>query len=266
MYHVRYRMYHPTLGRWLQRDPVGYVDGMGLYEYMGSRPVAHVDPTGLAWTQEDCEEYFRGNDPNSTWSDYWNSDWLYGGLFGDDRPGHGSDSWDYVAGKRRMVDKAVFALNTAARKEPPGSGNRKMLSKALRKARALQRTTQHHYRFWRFMEKHGCGCCSLRLFVEDKVKGKNWKSGYDKTSKALKRTFKLIRYLAKRVAGKPVPVGDPTGALGAYEPAKQAIKSIGLDIAHREACIAGNVKKEPGCPKLKGIDWRRDVDDNGNPG
>jgi len=32
LYHVRRRVYHPTLGRWLQRDPLGYVDGMGLYE------------------------------------------------------------------------------------------------------------------------------------------------------------------------------------------------------------------------------------------
>ena len=28
LYHVRHRMYHPTLGRWMQRDPAGYVDGM----------------------------------------------------------------------------------------------------------------------------------------------------------------------------------------------------------------------------------------------
>ena len=28
LYHVRRRMYHPTLGRLMQRDPLGYVDGM----------------------------------------------------------------------------------------------------------------------------------------------------------------------------------------------------------------------------------------------
>ena len=47
LYHVRERMYHPTLGRWLQRDPIGYVDGMSLYEYVGSCPLAEVDPLGL---------------------------------------------------------------------------------------------------------------------------------------------------------------------------------------------------------------------------
>ena len=47
LYHVRNRMYHPTLGRWLQRDPLGYVDGMSLYEYSGSGPMAGIDPYGL---------------------------------------------------------------------------------------------------------------------------------------------------------------------------------------------------------------------------
>ena len=46
LYHVRNRMYHTTLGRWLQRDPKGYVDGMGLYEYVGSDPIDHTDPQG----------------------------------------------------------------------------------------------------------------------------------------------------------------------------------------------------------------------------
>jgi hypothetical protein len=39
--------YHPTLGRWMQRDPLGYVDGMGLYEYCVSAAVGMVDPYGL---------------------------------------------------------------------------------------------------------------------------------------------------------------------------------------------------------------------------
>ncbi len=33
-YHNRYRQYHPRLGRFMQRDPLGYVDGMGLFEYV----------------------------------------------------------------------------------------------------------------------------------------------------------------------------------------------------------------------------------------
>jgi RHS repeat-associated protein len=47
LYTVRFRSYSPTLGRWLERDPAGYVDGMGLYEYVRGGPIAAVDPWGL---------------------------------------------------------------------------------------------------------------------------------------------------------------------------------------------------------------------------
>jgi RHS repeat-associated protein len=47
LYTVRFRTYSPTLGRWLERDPAGYVDGMGLYEYVRGGPIAAVDPWGL---------------------------------------------------------------------------------------------------------------------------------------------------------------------------------------------------------------------------
>src|SRR5690606_16358309 len=37
----------PEHGRFLQRDPLGYVDGMGLYEYVMGNPVGYLDPMGL---------------------------------------------------------------------------------------------------------------------------------------------------------------------------------------------------------------------------
>jgi RHS repeat-associated protein len=43
----RARYLHPTLGRFMQRDPLGYVDGMSVYEYVRSGPTAYVDPEGL---------------------------------------------------------------------------------------------------------------------------------------------------------------------------------------------------------------------------
>lgn len=38
--------YSPVLGRFIQRDPLGYVDGGSLYEYVRSGPVGAVDPPG----------------------------------------------------------------------------------------------------------------------------------------------------------------------------------------------------------------------------
>jgi len=47
LYHVRNRAYDPELGRWTRRDPIGYVDGPNVFEYVGGRAVVGVDPTGL---------------------------------------------------------------------------------------------------------------------------------------------------------------------------------------------------------------------------
>lgn len=47
MYYYKARVYAPTLGRFMQPDPIGYRDGMGLYNYVGSDPVNFADPLGL---------------------------------------------------------------------------------------------------------------------------------------------------------------------------------------------------------------------------
>jgi len=46
LWYYRAREYHPALGRFLQRDPVGYVDGVNLYAYVANNPLAYVDPSG----------------------------------------------------------------------------------------------------------------------------------------------------------------------------------------------------------------------------
>jgi RHS repeat-associated protein len=47
LYHIRNRAYHPALGRWMQRDPLEYVGGWNLYEYLSSTPLNGVDPLGF---------------------------------------------------------------------------------------------------------------------------------------------------------------------------------------------------------------------------
>lgn len=47
LYHYRARMYNPTIGKFLQTDPVGYADGLNWYAYCGNNPITSVDPMGL---------------------------------------------------------------------------------------------------------------------------------------------------------------------------------------------------------------------------
>jgi RHS repeat-associated protein len=53
LYYYKARIYSPTLGRFLQTDPIGYQGGINLYNYVGNDPVDHSDPAGTC-TENTC--------------------------------------------------------------------------------------------------------------------------------------------------------------------------------------------------------------------
>ena len=46
LYYNWYRHYDPTIGRYLEADPLGFIDGPSLYAYVKGNPVDKSDPTG----------------------------------------------------------------------------------------------------------------------------------------------------------------------------------------------------------------------------
>jgi RHS repeat-associated protein len=59
--YYRARYYDAELGRFVGRDPLEYVDGLNMYEYVKSRSTLALDPSGLKWEDEYMgEDYFNG--------------------------------------------------------------------------------------------------------------------------------------------------------------------------------------------------------------
>ncbi|MEK6589051.1 MAG: RHS repeat-associated core domain-containing protein, partial [Nitrospinota bacterium] len=47
LYYYRARYYDAKVGRFINRDPIGFEGGINLYVYVGNNPVSYIDPLGL---------------------------------------------------------------------------------------------------------------------------------------------------------------------------------------------------------------------------
>jgi len=69
----RNRYYDYYTGRWLTQDPLGYADGMNLYEYITSNPVITLDPYG--------QRRWLGGKPDVSVGWTFIEDWYYRSTF-----------------------------------------------------------------------------------------------------------------------------------------------------------------------------------------
>ena len=54
LYYYKARMYNPSLGRFMQTDPIGYKSDLDLYAYVGNDPIDGTDSSGECETRKLC--------------------------------------------------------------------------------------------------------------------------------------------------------------------------------------------------------------------
>jgi RHS repeat-associated protein len=124
LYDFKARMYNPTLGRFLQTDPVGYQSDLNPYAYVGGDPINGRDPSGAfkgadyydlgggcSLEQDFWDSVGVGSDDVTTVSGY--TSYSYSGSCGDavGKQGDGGDvGGGGGSGSRGMLQKTQIQL------------------------------------------------------------------------------------------------------------------------------------------------------------
>ena len=152
LYYYKARLYSPTLGRFMQTDPIGYKDGMNWYAYVGDDPVDRSDSSGLYY----CATGGNGTKCQEAIKNYYNELIRSRDSFKKGSPEYVriNDAVIYLGapgkdGDRGRVDITIGKTTTGGLAEAGGTGSITVDLKALKKydlafgASAIGHETQH---------------------------------------------------------------------------------------------------------------------------
>ena len=157
LYYYRARTMHPCLGRFMQHDPLMYVDGMNMYSYVGNMPLSMIDSYGF----EGCKNKPKPNGCGSGW----NARIVPDGVFHeacnhhDDCYNDAAKPGEYMKHKKECDDKF---------KEENKEAFDKLKEKRDKLKKELDELLKEE------MKKHSCGlsnseqCASLYYYYKDK--------------------------------------------------------------------------------------------------
>jgi RHS repeat-associated protein len=108
IYHYKARAYSPTLGRFLQTDPIGYGEGLNIYAYVGNDPVNFIDPSGM------CTGSLISNDNGTCYGG--------GGFIAGSNAGSWGDGYTIHNSGDRNLRTVTAASSSFASPDSPASG------------------------------------------------------------------------------------------------------------------------------------------------
>ncbi|PPS61390.1 hypothetical protein CR917_10575 [Pseudomonas sp. BRM28] len=105
LHYNRYRYYDPAVGRFVGQDPIGYLGGFNLYQYVPN-PIDWIDPWGLARIKNAVEGDRRHQEFNARMSAQHPNATIQSECYL--RDANGKSVRDPVTNERRRVDTAVI--------------------------------------------------------------------------------------------------------------------------------------------------------------